>query len=466
MAIAPSNLSSFALKWVSFGDVGHRGHAVSGGSKQLIAAFMVCMGAWSPASPLLAQAPFPTMGNTPNFAAPGALPASSATLGAPVPVLENTIPPGQAPLLFSAGGTAYPPSAATVIPNSGPAGAPIRLTQGTAPLPPPPPPGVGAAAPLVLTPGGPTLPPPPVQGTPSANMAWWEETKEALALNSFSKRKLFQSDHAFDGFSSPISSPFLAQDPRSLTQIKPMILYNHIPTANPVFDGGGLFWFGVQASVAITEKLSLKIDKLGGISMSSTVNQPNGQDLDGSSFSEFWLTPQWTFMRNDRTQTVMATGLQIQIPAGSDVGQNSGGATLNPYYSIAQNFWRTSYGSINFMGTIGVPISINGNRTTYFNTNLHVDYDVANWHKWYPTFEMNIMSFLGNGSVYDINTNSGDLFNVGATQVKGLTNLTLAPGLRYKFTENFQIGGACEFLCTSQRAMEDFRFMLDFIVRY
>jgi hypothetical protein len=462
---------------------------VSGRSKQLIAALL--FGTLAFTGQISAQvAPVPTMANAPNFAAPTVIQGSSATLGAPVPVLENTLQPvqgvlsgTQSPLIAPAGGTAYPPSAlvpppppapatgrmplpATIIPSStSSTSAPIRLTQADAPLPPP---AFGTPPPVGAPGGPPALPPPPAAGSSNSNMAWWEDTKDALALNNFSKRKLFQSDHAFDVFSSPISSPFLFQDPRSLTQIKPLFLYNHIPSSNPVFNGGNIYWFGVQGSVAITEKLSLKIDKFGGVWMDSSLVDSGGSSLSGSqsSFSEVWLTPQWTFLRNERTHTVLATGLQIQIPAGSDVGQNSGGASLNPYFSAAQNMFRTSYGSINLMGTIGVPISVNGDRTTYFNTNLHVDYDIANMHKWYPTLEMNLMSFLGNGNVVPINTNSGDLFNVGASEVKGLTNLTLAPGLRYKFTENFQIGGAFEFLCTSRRAMEDFRFMLDFIVRY
>lgn len=427
-----------------------------------------------------------------------------ASLGAPIPVLDNTVQPiqgvlpgSQAPLVAPPGGTAFPPPASippppapgiptgrtapapTMLPSGAAGAAPIRLVQneGLAPPPPPttfsaPPPGFNPPPPVLS--GQPPLPPPPAT-TANPNMAWWEDTKDALALNQLSKRKLFQSDHAFDVFSAPISNPFLAEDPRSLTYLKPLFIYNKVPTDNPNFNGTAMYWFGVQGAVAITEKLSVKFDKLGGQwtdltqqtgAPSSTNNFPfYGKN---SSFSEVWITPQWTFWRGERTSTVMATGLGIQIPAGSiSAGQSTGGASLNPYFSVAQNFWRTSYGSMNVMGNLGVPISVNGNRVTYFTTSLHLDYDVANWHKLYPTLEMNLQSALTNGNQYPgMTTYSPDMFNVGANGVKGLTNLTIAPGVRYKFTEMFQLGSAVEFLTTKHQSMDQFRFMVDLIVKY
>lgn len=425
---------------------------------------------------------------------------TGASLGAPIPVLDSTILPTQAglpgtsaPLMAPVGGSAFPPPAsippppAPGIPASriGPApamlpsatgAAPIRLVQNEGIPPPaapptfasPPPPPAFSAPP----PGSPGQFPPPPAGATNPNMAWWEDTKEALALNQFSKRKLFQSDHAFDVFSSPVSNPFLFQDPRSLTEIKPLFIYNKVPTDNSVFNGSNIFWFGVQGSLAITEKLSVKIDKLGG-QWTDLTAQPGatvpGASFYGnnSSFSEVWITPQWTFWRGERTSTVMATGVQFQIPSGSlSAGQGTGGFTINPYFSIAQNFWRTSYGSMNVMGNLGFPISVNGDRNTVFTTSLHLDYDVANWHKLYPSLDLNIQSALSNGDQFAMNTYSPDMFNVGANAVKGLTNVTIAPGVRYKFTEMFQVGGAVEFLTTTHRSMDQFRFIADFIIKY
>lgn len=421
-----------------------------------------------------------------------------ATLGAPIPVIDGTIMPvqggipgTQAPLVIPQGGTAFPPPAMippppppgipasrtapapTILPSGAPAAAaPIRLVQNEGAVPPPP--AFTAPPPAFTTPppafSTQPLPPPPATTT-NPNMAWWEDTKEALALNQFSKRKLFQSDHAFDVFASPITNPFLFTDPRSLTYVKPLFIYNKVPTDNPVFNGSAMYWFGVQGSLAITEKLSVKIDKLGAQWTDLTPAQPGLVAPffgNNSSFAEVWVTPQWTFWRGERTNTIMAMGVQFQIPSGSlSTGQNTGGLNINPYFTIAQNFWRTSYGSMNFMGNIGFPISVNGDRNSYFTTSLHLDYDVANWHKLYPTLELNIQSALSNGTQFPyMNTYSPDMFNVGAGAVKGLSAITIAPGVRYKFTEMFQVGAAVEFLTTTHRNMDQFRFLADFIIKY
>ena len=45
-------------------------------------------------------------------------------------------------------------------------------------------------------------------------------------------------------------------------------------------------------------------------------------------------------------------------------------------------------------------------------------------------------------------------------------NLSLAPGVRYKFNESFQFGTALEFPIVGTRDLQNFRWTLDFIIRY
>ena len=44
--------------------------------------------------------------------------------------------------------------------------------------------------------------------------------------------------------------------------------------------------------------------------------------------------------------------------------------------------------------------------------------------------------------------------------------VSLATGLRYKFTEHFQLGTAFEWPLTSRKDLTDFRFTFDLIFRY
>src|SRR5205085_9724483 len=40
----------------------------------------------------------------------------------------------------------------------------------------------------------------------------------------------FESDHCLDTFSSPVTNPFLFEDPRSLTELRPIFIWQKIPS--------------------------------------------------------------------------------------------------------------------------------------------------------------------------------------------------------------------------------------------
>src|SRR5439155_5685671 len=120
------------------------------------------------------------------------------------------------------------------------------------------------------------------------------------------KQDWFRSDHCFDGFISPVSNPFLFEDPRSLTEVRPIFLYQTIPGSNPLFRGGNAEFFGLQARLAITDCWSVVINKLGGVSINPGSDSPLPGD---TGFSEFWIGPKFTFLRNQETGTIAAAGV-------------------------------------------------------------------------------------------------------------------------------------------------------------
>ncbi|HEY2909600.1 MAG TPA: hypothetical protein VGI99_05105, partial [Gemmataceae bacterium] len=75
----------------------------------------------------------------------------------------------------------------------------------------------------------------------------------------------FRSDHAFDGFISPVTNPFLFEDPRSLTEVRPVVIYQKMPDSQVDFRGGSITYFGLQGRLAVTDRLSFVFSKLGGI---------------------------------------------------------------------------------------------------------------------------------------------------------------------------------------------------------
>lgn len=274
----------------------------------------------------------------------------------------------------------------------------------------------------------------------------------------------FRSDHAFDGFISPVSNPFLFEDPRSLTEVRPLFIYQHIPGGQPDFMGGNTSYFGVQGRVAITDRWSFVFNKLGGIWLSPDSSAPVG---GSSGFSELWFGPKYTFIRDENTATLVAGGLQFQVPVGSSsVFQSTGSLSLVPYVSYGQNLFRDFVaGSVNVLATGGYAFSTTSARSDYLFLSGHIDLDVLNWHRIYPLFEMNYFLYTTNGKSTPIGIEGRDLFNFGG-QAKGHGLLTGAFGARFKLTESAQIGGAFEIPFAGPRDMFQYRFTVDFILRY
>ncbi|MCI0682045.1 MAG: hypothetical protein L0Y71_08075 [Gemmataceae bacterium] len=371
--------------------------------------------------------------------------------------------------------------------------APRPLVRGQSPdlppvnvPPPPPPPGPGFGGPAVF-PGGPA--PGPVGlgvgeeaynsgvvvGNADLGGFWtrmgdkfkrcWSDMTYAID-GGVGGRAMFQSDHCFDSFISPVSNPVFFEDPRALTEFRPIFIWQSTRDTNPVFAGGDNFFVILQGRVAFTEHVSLVINKLGWTWINPDGGFP-GID-EGSGFSELHLGPKFTFIRNDNTGTVAAAGANFEIAAGStDALQNTGNWSISPYFSIAQNFWRTSYGAFNFMNTTGYSLSIDSKRSDFLYSSFHLDYNILNAGKLYPLIELNWTRYTMNGSQQPFDFDGTNLFNFGSMAVAGHSDLTMALGFRYKFSEAIQLGLAGEFsLLGGSRHMEGFRIGVDMIFRY
>jgi hypothetical protein len=279
-------------------------------------------------------------------------------------------------------------------------------------------------------------------------------------------RAPFQSDHAFDYFISPVSNPLRFEDPRALTEIRPIFMYNWTPHSNYPFQGGGVGYFGTQLRAAVTERLSLVINDLGFI---WTHPRDNFTDIQPhSGFAEFHLGPKYTFLRSEATGTVAAVGLNFDIPAGShNVAQDTGTLSLTPYITGAQKIC-TVIGNFNAMATFGFAASVNHERSDYFFNSYHLDYDIANLHKFYPLIELNWFHYTNNGNSRDFNFEGKDLFNFGSEHIAGHNYLTMALGGRWVPCQWLQFGSAFEFPLgtSSSRDITRFRLTFDVIFRY
>ena len=102
-----------------------------------------------------------------------------------------------------------------------------------------------------------------------------------------------------------------------MTEVRPIFLYQTIPGSNPLFRGGNAEFFGLQARLAITDCWSVVINKLGGVSINPGGDSPLPGD---TGFSEFWIGPKFTFLRNQETDTIAAAGARYKFSENLQTG--------------------------------------------------------------------------------------------------------------------------------------------------
>jgi hypothetical protein len=304
----------------------------------------------------------------------------------------------------------------------------------------------------------------PVGPSWGEKMLGWLEWGDRGSING---RAGLQSDHCFDGAVSPITAPFYFEDPRALTEVRPIFMYQGVPSKSAGWNGGDLFFFGTQARLALSERFSIVLHELGFYSFNP--NTPAPPIRDGTGFAEVKLGAKYTFLRNAERNSAAAVGVMFEIPAGSDkVLQSTGDLSITPYLSYSQTLCRLpgGYGSLNVMGNMGYSFSIDNTRSEFFYTNLHLDYNVAGLNKIFPLIETNWIYYTKSGTATNLGYEGADLINFGSATREGKNYLSLAAGLRYKFTENIIAGAAVQFPVSQEKGLQDYRLTFDLIFRY
>ena len=373
----------------------------------------------------------------------------------------------------------------------GPGLAPVSFNEPSEPLLPPPrdpPPSTHTSLQPDSVPpptSGPMPPPPPPGDVPlnqgvvidkPLQRSFWDRCKGMFDSGgeraSASGHCIFQSDHCFDYLASPVTVPFLFEDPRALTELKPLFIYQGAPRGNPIFRGGNAEFYGLQARLAITERWSFTLNELGFVTLNpfNPSADPLGRFSQSTGFAEVVMGPKYTFLRLEQWKTVVAGGLLFQIPAGSPkVFQNTGTLSLVPYLSAAKNFCLPAgWGSLNLMANTGFSGSIDRQRSDYYYLNAHLDYNIANTNMFYPFLELNWFHYTQGGRANDpgFGFEGLDLVNFGSHTVGGRDFLAISPGLRFKLNEHIQAGAAVSWPLLKQKEINDYRLTFDIIFRY
>lgn len=272
------------------------------------------------------------------------------------------------------------------------------------------------------------------------------------------------SDRDFEYFASPVTNPFLFEDPRSLTEIRPILMFQKIPGDQQTLRGGSAWFLGTQARLSFTDKLSVTMNKLG----LQTFSPGDGSGLESEyGLAELHIGPKYTFLRDADNHRLFAAGAIFQIPLGSDsVYQDTGDLSVVPYLSYAQTVWCTSAGSVNVMANTGYSVATNGQRSDFWYISGHASLDLGDQHRFYPLMEMNYFLYTTDGQARPgFGSEGRDLANIGSDS-KGSNLLTWAIGGRMKISESAQIGAAFELPVLGNRDLFQYRFTMDFILRF
>jgi hypothetical protein len=272
----------------------------------------------------------------------------------------------------------------------------------------------------------------------------------------------FRSDHEFDYMISPVTNPFFFEDPRSLTELRPVFIWQPTPKDNPATYGGTAFALTFQGRLALTERWSIVISRLGVARV--TVNDPPtgfpaSPFSSSTGFMDIQFGPKYTFYRDPSTGTIAAVGIDFTAPTGSNKVFQGNEWAMTPYISAAQRL-----GDFNLMGGAGYRFGFGSKTADFFFLSGHLDYNFAN--KFYPLVEMNWYRYTNNGNQFPGNFGGADLFDTGSSAVKNTDLLTIALGARYKFSEAFQVGAAYELPLVGKDQFYRWRITFDMIFRY
>lgn len=300
--------------------------------------------------------------------------------------------------------------------------------------------------------------------------SWMPTLPSGDYFRSYLEWQPFMSDQAFNSFVSPVSNPLFFEDPRSLTELRPIFMYQRIPGkyrtvtdlgtgTTRAFSGGDLQFFGLQARLALNERVSLVLNELGGISFNPDEAGPIGLS-GGTSFAEIQFGPKFTFYRDDCTNTIAAIGVFFNIPAGDQKAfQDTGNGGATPYISVGQKL-----GNFHLLSTFGYRFGFGNERSESFYLSAHLDYSI--FDRIYPLVELNWYHWTKNGSRSGADFEGQDLINFGSNNVSGNDVLTLAAGVRFKITENIQAGIVYEFPISPRDDLLSYRIGADMIFRY
>lgn len=267
-------------------------------------------------------------------------------------------------------------------------------------------------------------------------------------------RGLFQSDHAFDDFTGPLSNPVQFQDPRSLTEARFLFMGNWARPGTPVIGKGAIQVYALQLRVALTERLQLYANKDGIVRLS-----PNpGRSVTGLANIMAGLKYAW--IRDVENQFLFSTAVQYEAPTGyANILQNQGSGLLGVFGILGKEFGDNYHAILQF----GQNIAVQNQQTGYFMTSFHID---KRFGRITPFYEANWFYYNQPGKFLPVGIEGGGWVDVGASKVNGLNFVTNAVGTKVDLTDWAELGVGYEFQLSDRKMLLYNMLHVQLILRY
>ena len=296
----------------------------------------------------------------------------------------------------------------------------------------------------------PTPPPASTLVTPNAD----GEVSPMMTEMLGSTRKLFQSDHEFDGFTGPMSNFVQFKDPRSLTEARFTYLNNYARPSTPVLGGGTFQVYALQFRVALTDRLQVFADKDGIVRLSPK----GGNSVTGLANINAGL--KYALIRNVERQFLFSSVIQFEPPTGyANIFQRNGSGLLGIYGVFGKEFAQNWH----LIGQFGQAIPMQNQQSGYFMADLHLD---RRFGRFTPFYEANMFYYNIPGKNLPLGVEGGGLINLGSRNINGMVYVTNAVGMKVDLAQNLELGLCYEFQVSNRTQLLNNMLLAQLIFRY
>lgn len=259
------------------------------------------------------------------------------------------------------------------------------------------------------------------------------------------------TDRCFNDFISPMTNIVHFEDPRTVTEIRPIFIHNRVPGSA---GGGDVQLFAMHIRAALNERLSIVAAKDGYITSDNPLIRDGWADLS--------VGLKYNLCKDPCRQWIVSAGAAYEHPSGSTRSlQGNGDGEFTLYLTggtECADRWH-------YVSTSGFRLPADtGAESQVWYWSHHVDRKLTD--RWYGLVELNWYHWLSSGNGGLPGVEGVDLWNFGSQGVAGNDIVTMAVGTKFKPTPMQEVGVAWEFPVSSREDILDNRLYVDWIFRF